>query len=77
VIGYLIEKGFKAPVLGIFVGVPIAAFFHAMHNSGEMLISFLGAGGILVYCCFLIPIFDYGGLILLVALFVRAVLRKR
>jgi len=77
VIGFVIERGFKAPALGMLVAVPIAAFFHAMHNSGEMLIALLGGGGALVYCCLLIPLFDYGGLALLIALFVYAVFRKK
>ncbi|MFA5412456.1 MAG: PrsW family intramembrane metalloprotease [Candidatus Micrarchaeia archaeon] len=77
VIGYFIEKKFAFPSLGLLIGVPAAAFFHAMHNSGEMIITLLGGGGILLYCCVLIPLFDYGGLILLVALFLRAMLGKK
>lgn len=77
VIGWLIEKRFKAPGLGLLVGVPLAAFFHAMHNSGEMLISLLGAGGALLYCCFLIPLFDYGGVIGLFVLFIYVLFRRR
>jgi len=77
VIGFLIERRFKAPALGLLIGVPIAAFFHAMHNSGEMLGTLLGGGGLLVYCCLLIPFFDYGGLIFLVLFFIYALLRKR
>ncbi len=76
-IGFLIERRFKAPALGLLIGVPIAAFFHAMHNSGEMLGALLGGGGLLVYCCLLIPFFDYGGLIFLILFFIYAVLRKR
>jgi RsiW-degrading membrane proteinase PrsW (M82 family) len=77
VIGYLIERKFRAPGLGILVGLPIAAFFHAMHNSGPAIISLLGIGGVLIYCCFLIPIFDYGGFIVLVLFFIRAIIRQR
>lgn len=77
IIGWLAERRFHAPALGLIAGVPVAAFFHAMHNSGEMLISFLGAGGILLYCCFLIPLFDYGGVIGLLVLFAYVVLRKK
>jgi protease PrsW len=76
-VGYLIERGFRAPSLGLFIGVPVAAFFHAMHNSGETIIAFLGGGGALLYCCLLMPFFDYGGFILLVLLFIRSVLRKK
>ncbi|MEW6722937.1 MAG: PrsW family intramembrane metalloprotease [Candidatus Micrarchaeota archaeon] len=76
-IGWLIEKKHRAPALGLLVGFPIAAFFHAMHNSGEAIITFLGAGGALLYCCFLVPLFDYGGFILLIALFVRSVMRPK
>lgn len=77
VIGYLIERKFAFPALGLLIGVPVAAFFHAMHNSGEMIITLLGGGGVLLYCCVFIPLFDYGGLILLAALFLRAILRNR
>ncbi len=76
-IAWLIERKFPAPALGMLFGVPIAAFFHAMHNSGETLIALLGGGGVLFYCCFMIPIFDYGGLLVLVALFIRSVLRQK
>jgi protease PrsW len=76
-IGWLIEKKFPAPALGMLFGVPMAAFFHTMHNSGETLIALLGGSGTLLYCCLLIPIFDYGGLLLLVALFIRSVLRQK
>lgn len=74
-IGYLIEKRHAYPSLGLLAGVPIAALFHAMHNSGEMIITLLGGAGALLYCCVLIPFFDYGGLILLAVLFLRAVTR--
>lgn len=77
VIGYLIEKKFTYPALGLLIGVPVAALFHAMHNSGEMIIALLGGGGALLYCCVLIPVFDYGGLILLGILFLRAILGKK
>lgn len=77
IIGWLIELKFRAPALGLLLGIPIAAFFHAMHNSGETIIALLGAGGALLYCCFLIPFFDYGGFIILVLFFIRAVLRKK
>jgi RsiW-degrading membrane proteinase PrsW (M82 family) len=77
VIGYLIERQFKAPALGLLVGVPLAAFFHAMHNSGETIIALLGGGGTIIYCCFLIPLFDYGGFIILVLFFIRSVMRKK
>ncbi len=76
IIGFLIEKKFRAPALGLLVAVPIAAFFHAMHNSGEML-GLLGLGGLILYCCFLIPLFDYGGVIVLILLFLRAVFRNK
>lgn len=77
VVGYLIERKFAYPALGILIGVPVAALFHAMHNSGEMAAALLGGGGILLYCCVLIPVFDYGGLMLLAILFLRAVLGKK
>lgn len=76
-IGWLIERRFPAPALGLLAGVPIAAFFHAMHNSGEMLISLLGAGGAILYCCLLIPLFDYGGIIGLFILFAYVLFRRR
>lgn len=77
IIGALVERRFRAPALGLLVGVPLAAFFHAMHNSGEIIIGLLGGVGTALYCCLLIPFFDYGGFIILVALFIRAVIRKR
>lgn len=77
IIGYLIERKFAFPALGLLIGVPVAAFFHAMHNSGEMIIALLGVGGVLLYCCVFIPLFDYGGLILLGLLFLRAILGKK
>jgi RsiW-degrading membrane proteinase PrsW (M82 family) len=76
-IGWLIEHRSKVPALGLLLGWPVAAFFHAMHNSGPAIMALLGLGGVLIYCCFLIPFFDYGGLILVMALFIRAVLRNR
>ncbi len=75
--GYFIERKFSAPALSLLIAIPLAALFHAMHNSGEMLITVLGAGGLLIYCCFLIPLFDYGGFILLMLLFIRSVIRKK
>jgi len=76
VIGLLIEKGFKAPALGLFIGVPIAAVFHAVHNSGELLSTIFGAPGVCA-CCLLVPLFDYGGMFLLLILFLWALLRKK
>lgn len=76
VIGFLIEKGFKAPALGLFIGVPIAAVFHAIHNSGEVLTTIFGAAGTCA-CCLLVPLFDFGGLFLLMMLFLWALLRKK
>ncbi len=76
-IGFAIERKFKAPGLTFLLGVPIAALFHAMHNSGEMLATILGAGGLFIYCCFLIPVFDYGGFIILILLFIRSVIRRK
>ena len=77
VIGYLIERKFHAPALGLLIGFPIAAFFHAMHNSSAVLTTLLGVSGVLVYCCLLIPIFDYGGLILLLAFFILSLFRQK
>ncbi|MBD3210322.1 PrsW family intramembrane metalloprotease [Candidatus Micrarchaeota archaeon] len=76
-IGLLVERGFRAPALGLLAGVPIAAGFHAVHNAGEMLAVLFGAGGVLAYCCLLVPFFDYGGFFILLLLFVWALLRKR
>lgn len=50
---------------------------HAAHNSGTVLIALLGVGGVLAYCCILIPLVDYGALILLIVIFAWAVLRKK
>ncbi|MCI0504030.1 PrsW family intramembrane metalloprotease [Candidatus Micrarchaeota archaeon] len=77
VIGYFIERKLKAPGLALLAGFPVAAAFHAMHNSGEMLATLLGAGGTLVYCCLLIPLFDYGGFIILMLFFIRSVMRQK
>lgn len=77
IIAWLIERKFAAPALGLLAGVPVAAFFHAMHNSGETIAALLGGAGLMLYCCFLIPLFDYGGLIVVAALFVRSLLRQR
>jgi RsiW-degrading membrane proteinase PrsW (M82 family) len=75
-IGYLKEIRFNVPVLGIFLIMPLAAFFHAVHNSSETLIMLLGADGFVLYLCFLMPLFNYGGLFLIIILFVRSLLRK-
>jgi RsiW-degrading membrane proteinase PrsW (M82 family) len=77
VMGYIIERKFKAPGLGLLIGFPIAAIFHAIHNSGATLGALLGGLGTIFYCCFLIPIFDYGGFVLLILLFLRSVFRKK
>ena len=76
-IGFAIERKFRAPGLAFLAGVPVAALFHAMHNSGEMLAALLGAGGYIIYCCFLIPLFDYGGFVILILLFIRSVIRRK
>ncbi len=76
-IGWLIERRFAAPALGLLIGVPVAAFFHAMHNSVEILSVLLGGGGLLIYCCLLMPFFDYGGLLLVAALFISSVLHQK
>jgi RsiW-degrading membrane proteinase PrsW (M82 family) len=76
-IAWLIERKFAAPALGLLAGVPVAAFFHAMHNSGETMSALLGGAGLMLYCCFLIPMFDYGGLIVVAALFARSLLRQK
>ncbi|MBI5047232.1 PrsW family intramembrane metalloprotease [Candidatus Micrarchaeota archaeon] len=77
VIGYLKEKQFGAPALGLLLGLPIAAVFHAIHNSGAALGDLAGGGGTILYCCFLVPVFDFGGFIILIILFVRALLRQK
>jgi RsiW-degrading membrane proteinase PrsW (M82 family) len=77
VIGYFIERKFKAPGLALLIGFPLAAIFHALHNSGEMLIALLGIGGTFIYCCFLIPVFDYGGFVILILFFIRSVIRQK
>jgi len=75
-VGYLEEARFKAPVLGIFLVLPLAAFFHAMNNSSETLNMLLGADGFVIYLCFIMPLFNYGGLILLILFFISSLLRK-
>lgn len=76
-IGYLKERKYPAPALGLIPGFLIAALFHAVHNSGELLATLLGAKGVLAYFCILIPLFDYGGTVLLFALFIWALFRKK
>ena len=76
-IGLLKEHAFKAPALGLLPGFLVATMFHAIHNSSTLLINFLGIGSALAYFCIVIPLFDYGGLLLLLIVFVWAVLRKR
>ncbi len=77
VIGLLKERKFAAPALGLVPGVIAAFVFHAAHNSGSFLADVLGVGGLVAYCCILVPFFDYGGLLLLLAVFAWAVLRKK
>ncbi|VVC04411.1 Protease prsW family protein [Candidatus Bilamarchaeum dharawalense] len=77
IIAFFIARKFKAPGLGILIGMPVAALFHAMHNSSSILTALLGGGGLLLYCCLLIPIFDYGGFFILLLLFLRAVFTKK
>jgi RsiW-degrading membrane proteinase PrsW (M82 family) len=77
VIGYLKEKAFAAPALGLLIGFPVAALFHAIHNSSEALIALFGDAGAVLYLCFLIPVFDYGGFIVLMVMFIRAITRER
>ncbi len=77
IIGYLVERKFSFPALGLLVALPIAATLHALHNSSEILTALLGSGGILVYCCLLVPIFDYGGAIAIILLFIKSVVRKK
>ena len=77
IIGYLVERKFSFPALGLVVALPIAATLHALHNSSEILTALLGSGGILVYCCLLVPIFDYGGAIAIILLFIKSVVRKK
>ncbi|MFH1785438.1 MAG: PrsW family intramembrane metalloprotease [Candidatus Micrarchaeota archaeon] len=77
VIAFFIIRGFRAPGLGILIGMPIAALFHAMHNSVSILTALFGVGGVLLYCCFLVPIFDYGGVLLIFILFLKAIFTKK
>ena len=77
VIGYLKERNFAAPAFGLIPGFMLAAFFHAMHNSGQTLAYVLGIGGLLTYCCILIPMFDYGGFFILLVIFIWALVRKK
>jgi len=76
VIGLLKEKSFPAPALGLIPGILIGAALHAVHNSAEFLGAAFGLGGVLAYFCLLVPLVDYGALVLLVLLFAWAVLRK-
>jgi RsiW-degrading membrane proteinase PrsW (M82 family) len=77
IIGYLIERKFSFPALGILIALPFAAFLHAMHNSSEILTTLFGSGGILLYCCLLVPLFDYGGALVIIGLFIRSIVRKK
>jgi hypothetical protein len=68
-IGLLKEKAWPQIPLFIFTLLP-AMFFHSVHNSGELVGQLLGPGSALAYCCLIMPLFDYGGLVLLAVLMV-------
>ncbi len=77
IIGLLKERRYAAPALGLVPGVLIASVLHAIHNSGAPLADMFGLGGSLAYFCILLPLVDYGALLLLLAIFAWAVLRKK
>ncbi|VVC01465.1 Protease prsW family protein [uncultured archaeon] len=62
-IGFMKSRGYPQVPLSGFAMLP-AMTFHAVHNSGELIMQLFGAGGTLAYCCFLMPLFDYGGFVL-------------
>jgi RsiW-degrading membrane proteinase PrsW (M82 family) len=76
-IGLMKERKFAAPAFGLVPGIIIAGFFHMMHNSSAVLSDLFGIGGALAFFCVMVPIFDYGSLIVIVLLFGYAVLRKK
>ena len=55
----------------------ISGFFHMMHNSSAVFSELLGIGGVFAFFCVMVPIFDYGSLIIIALLFAYAVLRKK
>ncbi len=66
VIGFLKSRNFKYAPFGFFAGVVPAMLLHAMHNSGEVWQAVCPFGGAL-YLLVLVPLFDYGGLVLVMA----------
>jgi protease PrsW len=70
VIGYLKQKGKWYAPFGMLAGIIIAAFLHGMHNSGELLGQLCGPAGLLAYALFVIPVFDYGGLAVILAILI-------
>jgi len=71
-IGFLKERGFPYASLGIIVGILPGIILHAVHNSAEIWTALFGGPGICLYLCIL-PLFDYGGLLLLAVLMVAGV----
>jgi len=74
VIGLLKQWRFPYATLGLAAGMLPAMFLHAVHNSGEIWTTLFGGIGICAYCCILIPVFDYGGLLLVALLLVGGVI---
>ncbi len=72
IMGYLKEKNFAFPTFGLLFATIPAMFLHAVHNSVEFW-SLFGEFGLLTYCCLLMPLFDYGGLVLVMILLVVGV----
>lgn len=72
-IGLLKQWRFKYATLGLLAGIIPAMLFHAIHNSGEIWGALFGGFGLLAYCCFLLPLFDYGGLVLVALLLIGGV----
>jgi RsiW-degrading membrane proteinase PrsW (M82 family) len=63
IIGFMRSRSMPAVLLFPIAVLP-AIIFHAIHNSGELLMSIFGLGGLEAHCCIIMPLFDYGGLLL-------------
>ncbi|MEM3364088.1 MAG: PrsW family intramembrane metalloprotease [Candidatus Micrarchaeia archaeon] len=72
IIGYLKEKEFAFPTLGLLFAPLPAMALHAIHNSMEFWSLFGGLGQV-AYCCILLPLFDYGGLAFVMILLIIGV----
>ncbi|VVC71980.1 Protease prsW family protein [uncultured archaeon] len=73
IIGLFKQWRFKYSTLGMLAGMVPAMLLHAIHNSGEIWVALFGGAGALAYFCVLLPLFDYGSLILLAIILIGGV----